>query len=200
MNTHKALLLLVVAFLILSAIVLTFVFLPGGEPAPSRVTPEVADSGAPDEEAVEPPPVEDAPGKDEAGEPVEETPVVVAETPSDETDEADETAERPGDVAEEYGERIMSRYGYSGASKKKIKDIVNKLVWEYPSHTFVIDLEEAQSLGLNVEMLDETRSDLCSELLSSVKGCFGFVPNTPKVAKPAPKSKSPKSKVKKGGK
>jgi hypothetical protein len=99
-------------------------------------------------------------------------------------------ARRHLSVAEEYGERIMSRYGYSSMSKSKIKDIVNKLVWEYPSHSFVIDLKEAQQLGLHVEQLDNERNSLCEALLSEVKGCLGFVPLDKDITKPLPNKKS----------
>ena len=95
-------------------------------------------------------------------------------------------------VAEEYGDRIMSRYGYSGVPKQKIKAIVNKLVWEYPSHSFVIDALEAHQIGLNVEDLDDERNELCNELLTAVKGCIGFI--TVK-AEPSPKP-SPRNKPK----
>ncbi len=107
-------------------------------------------------------------------------------------------ARRHLSVAEEYGERIMSRYGYSSVSKQKIKDTVNKLVWEYPSHSFVIDLVEDQQLGLHVETLDDARSDLCDDLLSAVKGCLGFIPRK-NLAKPLPQSKSQKGTESKGG-
>ena len=89
-------------------------------------------------------------------------------------------------VAEEYGDRIMSRYGYSGVPKQRIKDIVNRLVWQYPSHSFVIDFVEAKELRLNVEELDDARCDLCDELLAVVKGCTGFITTKAKPAQPTP--------------
>lgn len=95
-------------------------------------------------------------------------------------------ARRHLSVAEEYGDRIMSRYGYSGVPKQKIREIVNKLVWEYPSHSFVIDALEAKQLGLNIEALDDERNDLCDELLTTVKGCIGCI--TVKT-KPSPRNK-----------
>lgn len=79
-------------------------------------------------------------------------------------------------VGEEYCKRIMRRYSYSSLSSKKIEQIVKQLVWDYPSHSFVIDLEEATSIGLNAEELDDERAKLCESLLSKVKGCFGFLP------------------------
>ncbi|MBA7698044.1 hypothetical protein ES703_106718 [subsurface metagenome] len=95
-------------------------------------------------------------------------------------------------VAEEYGGRIMSRYGYSSVSKQKIGDIVNKLVWEYPSHSFVIDVVEAQQIGLKAEMLDDTRDKLCNELLSKTRGCIGFI-SSKNTTKTSVKGKTDKS-------
>lgn len=100
-------------------------------------------------------------------------------------------------VAEEYGKRIMHRYGYTSVSTKKIESIVNKLVWEYPSHGFVIDFAEAKEIGLTVEMLDAARNDLCNELLSLVKGCLGFIPNK-NITKPSPNRKRTKDSQNKG--
>jgi len=95
-------------------------------------------------------------------------------------------------ISEEYGERIMRRYGYSSMPARKIKDIVNRLVWEYPSHSFVIDVIEAQEIGLKAELLDDARNDLCAELLSKTKSCLGFIPHKD-TTKPSPKRKPNKS-------
>ena len=78
-------------------------------------------------------------------------------------------------VGEEYCQRIMKRYSYSSLSSLKIEKMVKRLVWEYPSHSFVIDLEEAIDIGLNAEGLNDARTMLCEELLSKVKGCLGFI-------------------------
>jgi len=87
-------------------------------------------------------------------------------------------------VGEEYCRRIMNRYGYSSLPNTRVVQIVNKLVWEYPSHSFVIDLVEAQEIGLLAEELDDVRTRLCEELLSKVKGCFGFVPRENQIMPP----------------
>lgn len=100
-------------------------------------------------------------------------------------------------IAEEYGERIMRRYGHSSTSAAKVKDIVNKLVWEYPSHSFVIDVLEAQQIGLKAEELDDARINLCTELLSKTKGCLGFVSHK-NTTKPSPNSKPAKDSKRKG--
>lgn len=78
-------------------------------------------------------------------------------------------------VAEEYCVRIMKRYGYSDLPDDKISEIAKHLVWEYPSHNFVIDLFEATSMGLNTELLDEECTDKCINIILKSKGCFGFL-------------------------
>ncbi len=92
-------------------------------------------------------------------------------------------------VGEEYSQRIIKRYGYSSVSNSKIETIVKKLVWEYPSHSFVIDLEEASEIGLNAEGWDDARTMLCEELLPKVKGCFGFMTPENSVASSCDKPK-----------
>jgi hypothetical protein len=69
-------------------------------------------------------------------------------------------------------------------SSEIIERIVNQLVWSFPSHSFVIDLQEAKDIGLNVEELDSERTELCDKLLSRVKRCFGFVTPTNNITPP----------------
>jgi len=53
------------------------------------------------------------------------------------------------DVGKQYGMRILERY--MGWSKEKANPVVHQLVYEYPSHEFVIDREELSELGFDVE-------------------------------------------------
>ena len=102
-------------------------------------------------------------------------------------------ARRHLSVAEEYCKRIMKRYAYSQLTKQKIDNIASRLVWEYPSHSFVIDLDEARQMGIHASLMDEERAKLCYNLIKSVDGCFGFISSDGK-----PKGKtgvSPKSVV-----
>lgn len=85
-------------------------------------------------------------------------------------------------VGEEYSKIIMARYSYSHLSAEQIEKIVKQLVWDYPSHSFVIDIEEARKIGLNVELLNDECANLCEELLAQVNGCFGFAPIETKIA------------------
>jgi len=79
-------------------------------------------------------------------------------------------------VAEEYTKRVMSRYSYRDWSPSQVNKVVRQLVWDYPIHSFVIDLDEAQSLGLRAERMDGETSDLCERLLQTVSGCVGVRP------------------------
>jgi hypothetical protein len=48
---------------------------------------------------------------------------------------------------EEYAKRLLS----TQLDEDEAEDVAEKLVWDYPAHDFVIDYEEAQSIGLPVE-------------------------------------------------
>ncbi len=87
-------------------------------------------------------------------------------------------------VAEEYTKRVMSRYSYADWAQSQIDSVVRQLVWNYPIHSFVIDLDEAQALGLHAERLDDETADLCERLLEMVDGCIGVrpMPDTPAMA------------------
>lgn len=76
-------------------------------------------------------------------------------------------------VGERYCNLVMERYAYADVPKHIRKEIVRELVWNYPSHSFVIDLEEAQRLGLKAEKLDDECTSLCETLLMEVRGCMG---------------------------
>ena len=67
---------------------------------------------------------------------------------------------------EEYAIRAMQRWGYKDEDEDKVLGTVRSLVWDYPSHSFIIDLQEAKELGLNVSELDDDSESLCEEILS----------------------------------
>ena len=57
---------------------------------------------------------------------------------------------------EEYAVRAMHRSGnWKDGKEMGIRRAARKLVWEYPSHDFFIDLQEAKEIGLDAEFLDE---------------------------------------------
>ena len=84
------------------------------------------------------------------------------------------------EIGEEYGRRVMSRYPqpseHSGSEEDRINGILNKLIWGYPSHGFVIDYKEGQQLGLNVKLMDPHLENLCQLVVDSVEECIGFMP------------------------
>jgi hypothetical protein len=49
---------------------------------------------------------------------------------------------------EEYAKRLLS-----SVNNERVDDLVQQLVWEYPSHNFVIDYDEAESIGIPVKRL-----------------------------------------------
>ncbi|NWF78269.1 MAG: hypothetical protein HXY36_06750 [Chloroflexi bacterium] len=78
-------------------------------------------------------------------------------------------------VGEEYGRRVMGRYSYAGRQSDDIESIINRIVWSYPSHGFVIDYEEAKELGLNVSLLSKEDSKAAKYIGESVDELVGFV-------------------------
>ena len=65
---------------------------------------------------------------------------------------------------EEYAVRALHRGGYT--NQNQLKRISHRLVWEYPSHDFPIDLKEAHEMGLNA--LSMSSEDLDYEEIVSV--------------------------------
>ncbi len=53
------------------------------------------------------------------------------------------------DIGEQYGVRILVRY--MGWSSEKAKPVIHRMVYDYPSHGFIIDTEELTELGFTVE-------------------------------------------------
>ncbi len=52
---------------------------------------------------------------------------------------------------EEYAKRLLN-----SVNNERVDDLVQQLVWEYPSHNFVIDYDEAESIGIPVKRLGLT--------------------------------------------
>jgi hypothetical protein len=63
-------------------------------------------------------------------------------------------------VGEQYAKRLLMQ-----TSNPHVEDIVHRLVWDYPSHDFAIDFEEARTLQLPVEQLDPKQSDQLVDLI-----------------------------------
>lgn len=78
-------------------------------------------------------------------------------------------------LAEEYGMRLMKRYGYSEQDMEEIRRIVKHLVWHYPSHSFNIDIQEAKDFGLKVQPLSERRTSDLASILDTMSILVGFI-------------------------
>jgi hypothetical protein len=77
-------------------------------------------------------------------------------------------------IGEEYAERMLQLVSNPQASK-----IIRQIVWEYPSHDFSIDFEEAETLGLPVQKLPEAQDHKLSEAILNVRrdDYHGFAPS-----------------------
>lgn len=84
-------------------------------------------------------------------------------------------AHRALEMSMEYGQRVMKRYAYKDWKENKIDEIVERLTWTYPSHSFVIDYEEATQLGLKVFLLTGENENNAHILVSKMYECIGFL-------------------------
>ena len=75
---------------------------------------------------------------------------------------------------EEYALRLMDRWSYASRDEEDREQIVRSLVWEYPSHGFVIDLDEAREIGLNAKTLDDKSEALCIKILNNTRTLVWF--------------------------
>jgi len=77
---------------------------------------------------------------------------------------------------EENSRSVMGRYSYKSKDSEDIETIINRIVWSYPSHGFVIDYEEAKELKLKVKLLDEEDDKATKKIVDSVDELVGFAP------------------------
>lgn len=73
-------------------------------------------------------------------------------------------------VAAEYGLRLM-KVSYKERTNEQRAQVLEKLVSTYPAHSFVIDFQEAQELGLKVRRPDSKESRLLSRCSSFFRRC-----------------------------
>lgn len=73
---------------------------------------------------------------------------------------------------EEYAQRLLK-----AAQNSNHVEVAAKLVENYPVHDFVIDLEEAEELGLPVKVLDNAEFEMLQESMRGLahQGFYGFV-------------------------
>ena len=74
----------------------------------------------------------------------------------------------------EYGKRVMSRYAYRDWPEQQINACLEELTWNYPSHGFVIDFEEAISLGLHAKLMAGEREGDAHTIIDEMRDCIGF--------------------------
>ena len=78
-------------------------------------------------------------------------------------------------TSEEYAIRVMSRWGYPELERDERRRIAQTLVWGYPTHGFVIDLDEAIEIGLNAKRLDAIADEVCIEILRTLGADASFI-------------------------
>lgn len=93
-------------------------------------------------------------------------------------------------IGEEYAKRMLA---ISGNPQRAA--IVRKMVWEYPSHNFCIDFDEAKAIGLPVERLPEDQdAAICEALFNFERDNYhGFVSPAATHTQRAPKKAAKKS-------
>lgn len=93
------------------------------------------------------------------------------------------------EVGQRYGIIILSRY--MGWSQEKAFNVINKLVYDYPSHGFSIDIEELKELGLTAEEVPDSEQELVDTIrLELIKKSFGKGGSNVKLIEPVtPKEK-----------
>lgn len=84
-------------------------------------------------------------------------------------------------VSEEYAARALERWGQPQSSYQTRQKIARRLVWDYPTHGFVIDLAEALEMGLNAAQLDEESEEICRKIIDFNEDYIGT--GFPKVRK-----------------
>jgi len=63
----------------------------------------------------------------------------------------------------EYGRRISKRYG--NISEECYGNILQKLVFQYPSHDYIIDAKEMEEIGLNVAKPTDEEGEIIHEMM-----------------------------------
>jgi len=67
-------------------------------------------------------------------------------------------------IGKEYGSRLLKRYSKWKGSDRKIEEILERLIKEYPSHDYIIDYKEMQDIGFDVELPSDKLKTVMEEL------------------------------------
>jgi hypothetical protein len=71
-------------------------------------------------------------------------------------------------VASEYGQRLLARTGK--LPPREAGEVIDQIIYGYPSHDYVIDFPELQALGFPVELFDDAGRAVVREMRSLVEG------------------------------
>ena len=66
-------------------------------------------------------------------------------------------------IGMDYGERLLRRYSVFDEGQRR--EVLNRLVYSYPSHDYVIDYNELDDLGFDVELFEDYKQDQAVENL-----------------------------------
>lgn len=93
---------------------------------------------------------------------------------------------------EEYARRLLR-----SARNPNVEDVVERLVWKYPEHGFVIDRYEAAEIGLPIEPLDAIHEKQLTaailRMISYETSFCGFIEDAPKPKRKRSKNKATKA-------
>lgn len=68
-------------------------------------------------------------------------------------------------LGEEYLKRVIPLTSHGRSRRKGQQEVIDDVIWKYPSHTFVIDYAEAKRLGLSVRLLKEEESRVVQKIM-----------------------------------
>lgn len=73
-------------------------------------------------------------------------------------------------IGEAYATEVMKRWSPLGDNDNTVRKVVNELVWKYPYHGYIIDVEEANKIGLdNVNILPANLELISNAALDSMR-------------------------------
>ena len=98
------------------------------------------------------------------------------------------------EIGERYGNIILTRY--MNWSDEKAEIVIKKLVKSYPSHEFIIDIEELEKIGLPVKSVAEKEELILDDLRLSLLDSKSDIIKLIEPEKPVKEKSSPEAKEK----
>lgn len=71
------------------------------------------------------------------------------------------------EVGREYGKRLLKRYSIF-QSEDKIDSILRRLIYDYPSHGYVIDYKEMQDIGFDVKFPEKNTKKIIEDIIENL--------------------------------